>query len=496
MSSAIPSKAKSCYNCRRRKVKCDGARPICGHCLKTPTGRDDCQYLEDGPSQADMLEAQVAALEDRLAKLQGPGEPITLFNPHQRRAQQPSLPPSSREARAATVVDEPPQQTARALLNAFAVHSSQIGFFMDRQRFLGRFSSPMGHHDRPAPSLLHAVNLWGSRFSHGGVDGYREQQFLVAALHHLPKDLAKSHPLYLLDIIQAEILVSFYFLELGKSVDGLYHSNTAISLCLGARLNLVHSPDPNAAPPTEPALDAERVRAFWNCLILDNYWCIAHGSASALESIKIDTPWPEEAPIARYSRDTVTDWLKGSSAGGTSLLSLNAKAAILMQRTTTMMARNRLDPNARPSPAVAAELTALDGALQATRSQLFHLDRYRRDMQVVISDALICASLTRLHISYVNSSPVSRTKCVAAVDAVANTARGLRPHDVAWVSPIMATLWTVVAEVSLLLPDTNQGSLMGRSGAKAVLSAMVAYASTADGVMVSHHHHLKSSVST
>ncbi|KAL1739209.1 hypothetical protein HDZ31DRAFT_69177 [Schizophyllum fasciatum] len=115
MSSTAVSKAKSCYSCRRRKVKCDGARPICGHCLKLPSGRDDCQYPDDGPSQADMLEAQVAVLEDRLAKLQGPGEPVTLFNPHHRGSQHAGLPHSSREAKAATVIGEPPQQTARAL---------------------------------------------------------------------------------------------------------------------------------------------------------------------------------------------------------------------------------------------------------------------------------------------------------------------------------------------------------------------------------------------
>ena len=110
-------------------------------------------------------------------------------------------------------------------------------------------------------------------------------------LHHLPKDLANKRAL--LDIIQAEVLISFYFLDIGKSVDGPYHSNSAVSLCLGARLNLVHSPDANAASVVDPGTDAERIRAFWTCLVLDNYWSIAHGSPSALESIKIDTPWPE-----------------------------------------------------------------------------------------------------------------------------------------------------------------------------------------------------------
>ena len=51
-----------------------------------------------------MLEAQVAVLEDRLAKLQGPGEPVTLHNPHHRSAQHATSPSSTREARAATII--------------------------------------------------------------------------------------------------------------------------------------------------------------------------------------------------------------------------------------------------------------------------------------------------------------------------------------------------------------------------------------------------------
>ncbi|KAL1737792.1 hypothetical protein HDZ31DRAFT_13000, partial [Schizophyllum fasciatum] len=281
---------------------------------------------------------------------------------------------------------EPPQQTARALLNAFVTYSNQLGFFLDRQHFLARVSNPMGHPDRPAASLLHAIHLWGAKFSRGGVDGYEERQFLTAALHYLPKDLANKRAL--LDVIQAEVLVSFYFLDIGKKVDGQYHSNNAVSLCLGARLNLVHSPDPNSASTAvDPGTDAERIRAFWACLVLDSYWAIAHGSPSALESIKVDTPWPEEAFSARYSRDTVAGWLQGSNPGGTTLLSLNAKASVLMQRTTTLMARHRIDPSSRPSPALAAELTALDGALQATRSQLYHLDRSRRDTLIIVTDS-------------------------------------------------------------------------------------------------------------
>ena len=87
-------------------------------------------------------------------------------------------------------------------------------------------------------------------------------------------------------------------------------------------------------------------------------------------------------------------------------------------------------------------------------------------------------------------------KCAAAVDGVAKAAHSFRPHDGAWISPIMAvsltskhgeiglthvdlqTLWPLFAELSLKFPEaTPDGPFTGRSGAKAMMNAMAAHAS-------------------
>ena len=87
-------------------------------------------------------------------------------------------------------------------------------------------------------------------------------------------------------------------------------------------------------------------------------------------------------------------------------------------------------------------------------------------------------------------------KCAAAVDGVAKAAHSFRPHEGAWISPIMAvsliskqgeiglthvdlqTLWPLLAELSLKFPEAApDGPFTGRSGAKAILNAMAAHAS-------------------
>ncbi|KAK7022189.1 hypothetical protein R3P38DRAFT_1111858 [Favolaschia claudopus] len=63
---------KACCNCRRRKIKCDGGRPECKNCL-TSLGFRDCEYDDDdGPTQSQMLQEQIAVVEARIEELRNP----------------------------------------------------------------------------------------------------------------------------------------------------------------------------------------------------------------------------------------------------------------------------------------------------------------------------------------------------------------------------------------------------------------------------------------
>ncbi|KAI0730124.1 hypothetical protein C8Q72DRAFT_824207 [Fomitopsis betulina] len=60
----------ACLCCRKRKMKCDGMRPICTQCLKANRGTD-CQYHEKKHiSRTQLLQQKVSKLEARLRELE------------------------------------------------------------------------------------------------------------------------------------------------------------------------------------------------------------------------------------------------------------------------------------------------------------------------------------------------------------------------------------------------------------------------------------------
>ncbi|KAJ7647952.1 hypothetical protein FB45DRAFT_998840 [Roridomyces roridus] len=78
-------RGRACMACRFLKIKCDGVKPVCGPCTKTPKD-DDCEY-QDGPSRSrtKVLEDTVARLEARLQELEHPEDntpPVTLYDPY------------------------------------------------------------------------------------------------------------------------------------------------------------------------------------------------------------------------------------------------------------------------------------------------------------------------------------------------------------------------------------------------------------------------------
>ncbi|KIK62035.1 hypothetical protein GYMLUDRAFT_260551 [Collybiopsis luxurians FD-317 M1] len=67
-------RGKACLTCRFLKIRCDGVRPVCGPCQRTPKD-DPCEYA-DGPgrSRLRVLEETVSRLEARLREYEHPDE--------------------------------------------------------------------------------------------------------------------------------------------------------------------------------------------------------------------------------------------------------------------------------------------------------------------------------------------------------------------------------------------------------------------------------------
>lgn len=171
-------------------------------------------------------------------------------------------------------------------MDAFLDNFTHVGFFLDSSSFRrsALLAFPFGHYDRPSPALLSAVYMWGSRLSQAPRHHvYNEDAFLVCTLQNIHQDLGGNHPHRVMHGIQAEILLSLYYLTLGRPVEGIYHSSAAVSLAISANLHLIKSAQITVqpafgvletpfSPPAHALEEGERINAFWTTLIVNNYW--------------------------------------------------------------------------------------------------------------------------------------------------------------------------------------------------------------------------------
>lgn len=72
---AVPlQRGSACLSCRKRKMRCDGQRPICGGCARANRSAD-CEY-DDGKTKTrtQLLQEKIHRLEHRLQQLEGPAQ--------------------------------------------------------------------------------------------------------------------------------------------------------------------------------------------------------------------------------------------------------------------------------------------------------------------------------------------------------------------------------------------------------------------------------------
>ena len=143
-----------------------------------------------------------------------------------------------------------------------------------------------------------------------------------------PGQLSENEPLYLsralsaiseaipdpsrvVDLIQAQCILSVYFLSNGRLLEGSYHASSAASLALQWGLHQIGSPDatPGAMlgewdssfrldPPQDAIEQGERILAFWQVYDLDRCWSVALQRPTIIPDSKhprttITTPWPQ-----------------------------------------------------------------------------------------------------------------------------------------------------------------------------------------------------------
>ncbi|KAJ7249185.1 hypothetical protein B0H12DRAFT_1122241 [Mycena haematopus] len=335
-------RGKACLNCRHLKIRCDGARPICGPCTRVPKD-DECEFT-DGHSRTKELQATINRLQARVKELENPGDvlpSVTLTRPNsaagpvasgsfsnwERRS--PPSPGSGSAGGSSFVsspdsdhsllgVQEPPFAMIQMLLDQFLPHASQFGFFMHPGRFRASalLQLPLGHPARPSPAVLCAAYLWGIHLSRSEPLVSYEAVFIRRAQQHISTELSESaHSVHRIHTIQAHVLLAAYFLCNKQFLEAEFHTNASVTLALGYHLHKIRSSRPSSPPligasafaevfldpPRDDVEEGERIRAFW---------AVIQATVLLQQAIQLARKWsPIMQPQAEAAHMNASAWL-------------------------------------------------------------------------------------------------------------------------------------------------------------------------------------------
>ncbi|KAJ7258415.1 hypothetical protein B0H12DRAFT_443877 [Mycena haematopus] len=481
MGSLVPlQKGRACINCRRRKIKCDGIKPMCGPCSRYSVAFGDCEYTENGPSSGQILEEQISILQSRIEELEKPkGKGLALSVPSGSRGYLAStsqmsastqISPSNTMALGPLLAYFHQQQTSgasmdlnaansmptelpfivlQALVHNFLHNASCFGFFLDTQAFHDAVTSSNGR--TLPPVLLNVMYLWGVHLSNDARITVYEPAFLANALGRTAGSLQGTHPRTVLHSVQASILLAHYFLRNARTLQGRYHTSAAVATALSAGLHQIRSRDrPPAAealpPPTDPVEEGERIAACWSVLTLNNCWAGVDGAPSNVTygsgGLTIDTPWPLEGRdyverphlLPRHSSDTVASFLSNTPDEANSCAALHAKAGILFESATRLGEQYRANGISRSD----TNLGNIDRRIDLFVSALPPV----QSKAMLVIHTLAHGATIRLHEPLTNNHGFARTKALSAARAIVDILVKTDVPKVGVIDPVLAPLWT------------------------------------------------------
>ncbi|KAJ7776942.1 hypothetical protein DFH07DRAFT_951559 [Mycena maculata] len=339
------------------------------------------------------------------------------------------------------IQDRPFDLITRLLENSMN-GAGKCGFFFLDPAILSSSGSQSHHQTQPSIALLNVSHLWGSILYPKTLDaGYMEDGFLRLVLRNLSGDLeaASLDPTLVVQTIQTEVLLSYYYLYAACPVEGRYHCAIAVSLALGAGLNTlgpalhqrrkVYPPFSLATPDILPLAgnsveETYRVKAFWAVLVLNNYWVAAYGFPSAMPTgIPIDTPWPSSAGGGA----TISTFLNGCDLHGFSPTGLVAKASALLEQVIAFSVSTADTPDPR----------TLDSFASISTRSRASLPPLSGDPPLVIAHVLTDVAILRSHSPYLGTSSAMRDTVLLAAGRVVENLEMANLHE-SVIDPILA----------------------------------------------------------
>ncbi|ESK97143.1 hypothetical protein Moror_6364 [Moniliophthora roreri MCA 2997] len=473
----------------RRKVRCDGQLPACRRCVAGGHG-EDCEYdTSSGTTRIQLLEQQIAQLEAKLRKLQDSADhdPVTDIQiPGRTPGPSKSAPRASEDfpfvpvPRVKRISKDPdlnlpanwwvsndlPDKISKLLVDSFAPNALLLGFFLHGPRFLeSMFSSkrtpPL---PRPAPSLISVIHLVGIQCSPSKQFREHESLFLQRALQAMD---ANRHPRYVVHNIQAEILLTHYFLRIGKFGQAMHRLNSAMSLAISCGLHKQsthHSPASYQLPPPIDGIErGERLDAFWAVVLLHKAWGVSlqwPSRISALLDDIVDTPLPldigayESGDVATNPEGYLTLQVLGGAVnvdkppkGASTWLGASVKAAVLFERATYLgiqwqSVMNDPEEMAQMHPFI-QYLTNFVASLPSISA--CHESALRHSW--LVTQSLAHAAVIQLGSAF--DDPQAKQSCLASARAAVRVLKQFRAEEPECedVNSLLGTTWTPVCKV-------------------------------------------------
>ncbi|KAL1705324.1 hypothetical protein EV121DRAFT_290605 [Schizophyllum commune] len=465
-------RGRACGPCRKRKVRCDGEKPVCGQCQRSSRSNDPCNYADVGPSKTQILEATISRLQTRIQELEDPNPEVALVNPYAT----PSSPAAGSSRSSPSVVATPDVReedlspsSVQILLAAFRPHAEEFGFFLDFGRVQDNITSPLT--DRPLPMLRNAIYLWGAHFA-GQRWAEHEARFSESAVHSA-QPISFASPGVLLESIQAKILLSTYFFRQNRCLEAISFlaAATGMSLAMG-----LHKDSQGASPTAgflsqsfklPPAMDfieeGERIRGFWTVFMQCNATSVIGEFVSPMAAdngLQVDVPWPLES--AAYAEpnfifmtntgQTLRNFRPALLERGLreyTPMALVAQASFLYERAASLATQYRPNMTADDTETYASTFSTHDYFLERFRTSIPRPDRFHSTAirAYLTAHSFANAGLIRLHGVFAETSGPSWMKCVTAAHAVISVFGAVNVQTLPPMSPLMATVLATVFRV-------------------------------------------------
>ncbi|CAE6423201.1 unnamed protein product [Rhizoctonia solani] len=364
---SVLNRGAACLECRKRKLKCDAAKPYCGACVKS-SRQDRCIYEAiRNKNLADQLEERVNQLERMVERMEREGSTgITALSPTQMHGSSTgygvvpntrneltsssSMAPSgipmplagnygtfmpldhksnSRQHYLDALITLPwddaveawsrlPDESHNSLVDIFITYLPKSNIQLHVERFLSNLALPDDNPRSIHPAMLAAVYLLACYHWSDSLMAY-EAAFLAQARTLMQDALAKKDRLFT-GFIQPGILVTEYLLNRGRFREAYHQIIQTTSFCMNCNLHKLKSsilgpmmsgcPSGLLPPPTDGVELGERILAFWAAFMLDQKCCImglpsSFGKADELDTRgRIDTVWPNT--ITEYEEGHIT----------------------------------------------------------------------------------------------------------------------------------------------------------------------------------------------